>query len=255
MRKIIKALLFSSLVAVPWLAQAADVGTLLAQGERRANEGANAQKQIDQLADQADELLLEYRNTLKVVDGLKVYNDLLQKQIDNQEAEMNALNESFEKISIIERQIVPLMIRMIDSLEEFIELDTPFLPKERSDRVADLRDMMERSDVTAAEKFRRVLEAYQIENEYGRTIEAYKGAIELDGKTREVDFLRFGRVSLMYQTADGKLSGAWNKESRQFEALPPDIYKAQIANGLRIARKEVAPDLLVVPVPAAAGVN
>jgi len=111
--------------------------------------------------------------------------------------------------------------------------------------------MMERSDVTAAEKFRRVLEAFSIEMDYGRTIEAYKGSLEVDGRTQEVDFLRIGRVSLTYQSVGGNRTGGWNSETRQWEELPPETYKAQVAQGLRIARKQVAPDLIVIPVNAA----
>src|SRR5690606_27540324 len=124
------------------------------------------QTRIDQVADQTDNLLASYKTELKVVDGLKVYNGLLQRQIDNQEAEKTALAESIDSVALIERQIVPMMTSMIDSLEDFITLDTPFLLKERQDRIARLRDMMVRSDVTAAEKFRQVVEAYQIENDY-----------------------------------------------------------------------------------------
>ena len=115
--------------------------------------------------------------------------------------------------------------------------------------------MMERSDVTAAEKFRRVLEAYSIENDYGRTIEAYKGSIEMDGRTQEVDFLRIGRVSLTYQSVGGNFTGAWDNATRTFVELPPETYKTQVAAGLRIARKQVAPDLLVIPVPTATEVG
>jgi hypothetical protein len=110
---------------------------------------------------------------------------------------------------------------------------------------------MERSDVTAAEKLRQILEAYSIENDYGRTIEAYKGSVDVDGRTQEVDFLRIGRVSLTYQTVGGGHTGAWDNDSRSWEELPPETYKAQVADGLKIARKQVAPDMLVVPVSAA----
>ena len=111
--------------------------------------------------------------------------------------------------------------------------------------------MMERSDVTAAEKFRRVIEAYQIENDYGRTIEAYRGTLDVDTGKREVNFLRVGRVALLYQTDGGDLTGAWNQETRQWETLAPERYKQDVAKGLRVARKQVAPDLLVLPVAAA----
>ena len=166
---------------------------------------------------------------------------------------MQALSDSIGNIALIERQIVPLMIRMLDALEEFVALDTPFLEKERTDRVGRLREMMERSDVTAAEKLRLVLEGYQIENDYGRTIEAYKGSTDVDGRELEVDFLRIGRVALLYQTVGGATTGVWDQTAREFIQLPPETYKAQVADGLRVARKQVAPDMLIVPVSAPTG--
>jgi hypothetical protein len=163
---------------------------------------------------------------------------------------MQALSDSIANVALIERQIIPLMIRMVDALDAFILLDTPFLMKERTERAARLREMMERSDVAAAEKFRRVIEGYQIENDYGRTIEAYKGTTEINGNQLEVDFLRIGRVALLYQTVGAGHTGAWDATSKAFIELPPAVYKKQVSDGLRIARKQVAPDLLVVPVAA-----
>ena len=229
----------------------ATVEQVMSEGEKRADAGAAEQRRVEQIADQTADLLNDYNTVAKVVDGLVTYNALLQRQIDNQNQEMAALNESIRNVSLIERQILPMMTRMLDSLEVFIELDTPFLIKERQERLERLRGMMERSDVSAAEKFRRVIEAYQIENDYGRTIEAYKDTVEIDGVAQEADFLRIGRVSLAYQTVGGGTTGAWDKEAGQFVKLDDSEFKNQVAHGLKVARKQVAPDLLVVPVPAA----
>ena len=109
---------------------------------------------------------------------------------------------------------------------------------------------MERSDVSSAEKFRRVIEAYQIENDYGRTIEAYRGSVPIDGNPQEVDFLRIGRVSLAYQSVGGAHTGAWDKEVGDWVELDASEFKNQVSDGLRVARKQVAPDLLVIPVAA-----
>ena len=221
------------------------------EGEKRADAGAAEQQRVEQVANQTDKLLGDYKTVTKVVDGLVVYNSLLQRQIDHQEQEKTELATSMTNVALIERQIIPMMTRMIDSLELFIELDTPFLMDERRSRLERLRGMMERSDVTAAEKFRRVIEAYQIENDYGRTIEAYRGSVVIDGNQQEVDFLRIGRISLTYQSIGGKNTGAWDTAAGAYVGLPPEKYKKQIAHGIRVARKQVAPDLLVIPVAAA----
>jgi hypothetical protein len=248
-----KLLLLSAILAAVFpvaLFAQAKIDQITDAGEKRADAGAAEQRRVEQIADQTNDLLNQYNTVSKVVDGLVTYNTLLQRQVDNQEEEKIALRESIDNVALIERQIIPLMTRMLDSLEQFIELDTPFLLTERRDRLERLRGMMERSDVSSAEKFRRVIEAYQIENDYGRTIEAYKGSVPINGNPQEVDFLRIGRVSLAYQSVGGQYTGAWDVGAGDWVELDAAKFKSQIATGLRVARKQVAPDLLVIPVAA-----
>jgi hypothetical protein len=146
--------------------------------------------------------------------------------------------------------MTPLIIRMIDGLQKFVELDVPFHMEEREQRIAFLRANLDRSDVSVAEKFRQVLEAYKIENEYGRKIDAYKGSVEIDGKERDVNFLRVGRVAFLYQTTDTELSGAWDQRSRSWVSLDRGEYRNAIMKGLRIARKEASIDLMNMPIAA-----
>ncbi len=234
---------------------AATVDEVAKEGEKRANAGAAAQATIDKLSSDTQDIVSKYKTEIKVVEGLKLYNGLQQKQVDNQNSYLNDISESIGKVAVIERQIVPLMVSMIDSLEKFIALDVPFLLEERNNRVVGLRETLERPDVSVAEKFRKVLEAYEIEIEYGRTIEAKNAKLEVGESVREVQYLRIGRVSYLYQTADGEETGMWNNESKAWDVIPSDVYKSQVAKGLRLARKEAAPDLLIVPVSAAQGVN
>ncbi|QPG05219.1 DUF3450 domain-containing protein [Salinimonas marina] len=241
-------LLASAIVAFPAMAQDDDVLKPVVDEAAKINESAaQSQEKINQITDQIDNKLQQFKTLNKEVDGLQVYNDQLRKQIENQQQEMQDLNESIDEVSVIERQITPLMIRMIDGLEQFIELDVPFLPEERAKRVAGLKELMGRSDVAASEKFRRVMEAYQVEMEYGRTMEAYNGMHTINGQERDVEFLRLGRTALIYQTRDGSSQGAWNKKTGQWERLSGS-YRTQITKGLRMAKKQLAPDMLMLPV-------
>ena len=158
-----------------------------------------------------------------------------------------SIRQQIDDVTNVDRTIMPLMFRMIDALEQFVKLDVPFLADERRARVANLRALMDRSDANPAEKYRKILEAYEIENEYGRTIEAYEGEMEINGETRTVSFLRVGRVALVYQTLDGEESGAWDQSKGQFVDLDGD-FDSELRSALRIAKQQAAPDLLVVPV-------
>lgn len=245
-------LLSASALSLPTLVNAAPADdeplSQVVDAGKKINQSANkSQRRVDNISEQIQTKLQQFKTVNKEVDGLRVYNKQMNTQIDNQLKELTQLAVSMEQVSIIERQISPLMARMIDTLEAFVGLDVQFLPTERSERIAGLNKMMERADVSVSEKFRRVLEAYQVEVEYGRTIEAYNGLLTIDGSERDVDFLRIGRVSLVYQTRDGQKLGLWNNETKSWDDLPAE-YRSNINKGLRIARKQLAPDLIIVPV-------
>lgn len=211
------------------------------------SDGQASQARINKLDDETDELTRTYRAALKQLASLREYNAQMEKLIKRQKAEMVSIRQQIEDVTNVDRTIVPLMFRMIDALEQFVELDVPFLINERRARVQNLRDLMDRSDANPAEKYRKILEAYEIENEYGRTIEAYEGQMEITGEERTVAFLRIGRVALIYQTLDADESGAWSQKDKGFTDLDGD-FDTELRSALRIAKQQAAPDLLVVPV-------
>ena len=239
-----------ALVGAAAAVQATTLDQILAVGEARNDAARKSQAKIDRLADETRDLLTDYKTVMKQIDGLKVYNERLQRQIDNQMKRIDEIDDSIGQVTVIQRQMTPLVIRMIDGLEKFVELDVPFHMEERQRRIAFLRANLDRSDVSVAEKFRQVLEAYKIENEYGRKIDAYKGSVDIDGVERDVNFLRVGRIALLYQTTDTEISGAWDQASRSWVPLERGEYRNAIMKGLRIARKEASIDLLNLPIAA-----
>jgi septal ring factor EnvC (AmiA/AmiB activator) len=204
----------------------------------------NSQQKIDKLDDESAQMLAEYRSLLRQTESLQAYNDQLDKLVGSQKSELKSIIQQLENIETTQREIVPLMLNMINVLEQFIALDIPFLPEERQQRVEQLHVLMERADVSLAEKYRRVLEAYQVETEYGRTIEAYQGEMEHDGEVRTVDFLRIGRLSLYYLTLDGQEAGYWHQGWQPLDSS----YRKEIEKGLKVAKKQLPPDMLVLPV-------
>lgn len=248
-RSWIVAVSAAAAVTLPLAAFSQSLNQVLETQHGRTRLAQESQERIDGVVKQTRSLEDQYKAALKEIDGLKVYNTLLSLQVDNQKLKMIDLRESIDQVEVINRQIVPIMTQMIEGIEQFVALDIPYLLDERQERVAKLKDLMERDDVTVAEKFRKVTEAYQIENDYGSTIEAYKDTVNIDGSTREVDFLRVGRIGLIYQSQDGKVSGAWDQSARQWQVLGNES-KNQIKFALQIAMKQKAPDLVLLPVPA-----
>lgn len=236
------------LVLAPGAAVSEDLDKALQKGELRTQQGAQAQKRVDAVYEETRQRVEEYKALLKQIEGIQVYNQQLQAQVNRQEDELRQIDQSLESVTQVDREISPLMTKMVDVLDQFLVLDLPFLAEERRGRVANLQDMMTRADVTVAEQFRFVLSAYNTEMKYGTTIEAYRG--NLDGENREVDILRIGRLGLYYQTLDGKESGHWRPEKKAWEALPTS-YNGQIQRGIRMAREQAAPDLIRLPVQTA----
>jgi hypothetical protein len=243
-----RAIALAGVLTAALHAHAVTPESVVNEAARNTAAGAEVQEEIDTVSDDIDTLAAEYRAAIQTTRALKVYNAQLESLLVSQRQEIESLTKQVDEVTVVGRRVLPLMVRMIGGLETFVALDVPFLPGERQGRIADLRAMMDRADVTIAEKYRRILEAYQIENEYGRTIEAYRGKLDDGDASRTVDFLRVGRNVLLYQTLDGRESGAWDAKAGAWTEVAG--YRIPIQQGIRMARKQVAPDLIRVPMPA-----
>ncbi|MDN3637795.1 DUF3450 domain-containing protein [Simiduia curdlanivorans] len=226
------------------------LNAILQTGQAKTTAAMQSQKRIDKIADDTNSLLQEFKTVNKQIEGLKVYNAQQEKQIANQLVVLTDLEESIDQVTVMERQIQPLILRMLDGLEQFVELDVPFHLTERRDRIEQLRANQERADISVAEKFRQVLEAYKIESEYGRKIDTYKDTLNIGGQDREVNILRVGRVALMYQTTDTRLSGAWDARQKAYVELDSGEYRTSILQGIKIAKKQATNDIMGLPILA-----
>ena len=189
-----------------------------------------------------------YAKTLADAEVTARYNTQIEQQVRSQQTEITSLEQQIAGLDATATAVEPMLQKMFTQLEEFVRGDVPFFAAERSARIEKLRDIVARVDAPAGERYRRLLEAYQIEMEYGRTMSAYKEKLP-DG--RDAEFVRLGRVSLFYRTDDGGETGYWDNQQKMW--VQDRSSARAIEQALAIAREQKAPDLIVVPVPAAQG--
>lgn len=240
------------LIGVCALGAVASAADPVAQAVDAAVAGTRAdkasQERVNQTDDQTRALLERYRNALWQSQQLTVYAQQLDQLASAQDSEKQSLERQIAEIDRTERELLPLMLRMVDTLEKFVAADLPFLKDERKERVANLKRLMGDPEAGVAEKYRRILEAYQIEADYGRSFGAERG--EVAGRT--VDVLRVGRTALYALAMDGSEAQLWNAEKGEWQPLDRR-YVGNVRQGLKIARETTAADLLVLPVAAAKG--
>ena len=211
-------------------------------------EAIDSQKKINQIDDQTKKMRQEYRSVLNKTENIRIYNEQLAGYIESQKQEILETRKKIEEVKDTRKEIVPLMLRMLDSLENFINLDVPFLIEERRARVQDLRSVLNRSDVSVSEKYRQLISVFKLEQEYGRTLQTYRGVREIEGKEFTVNYLRLGRLIFVYQSLDGRHMFYWDKQTGQWKKLLK-FYKKDAGRAIRMALKQIPPDLVIMPVP------
>lgn len=210
------------------------------------NQSAQSQQRVDNLADQTEDLLNDYRQVVSETESLKIYNAQLRRLVENQRAELASIDEQLSELEATDRAVTPLMINMTDTLAEIVERDIPFRLQQRRNSAQDLIALLDDPNVTVSEKFRQIMAMYQAEINYGRTTFAEQGKLPTG---EAVNFLRVGRTLLLYQSLDGETTGWWNPNTREFETLGSE-YRIPVKDGIAIAQSRRAPDLVKLPVPA-----
>jgi len=224
------------------------LNSTIAEQSASQKNSLKSQQRINQLSQQSTDMTHEYQQISEQLNTLQIYNQQLEKLLQSQQTQIARRIEQLNSIEQTEQSIVPLMLQMINSLEQFIQLDMPFLLDERQQRVAELKRLMDQANVSSAEKYRQILQAFLAEMDFGRTVEAWQGN-HPDDQNLVVNFFRMGRVALIYQSLDKQSAFYWSKEEDEFKPLPPE-YLASLERGFRVARKQAAPEFIKVPVSA-----
>jgi predicted RNase H-like nuclease (RuvC/YqgF family) len=245
------AFAMSAMAETAVVERTAEVSEILNAGAEKVQAAKKSQVTVDRIADQTDGLLQEFKQVNKQIESLRVYNSQLERQIVSQKRMMVELEESIENATVIERGISPLMANMLDALEDFVGLDMPFKLERRQQAIAELYVNLDSAKFSAAEKFRQILEVYDIESDYSLSMESYTDQIDLkgDGSLVEVQILRIGRVALTYQSKDKSKVGVWDKNSKSWQPLGSE-YRRAVDQAIRIAVKLAPQDVIEVPITA-----
>lgn len=248
MTRIVLFLVATALASSAAWAQRDRVGEAINTAEETTRQASRSQSRVDNLDAETKRALERYRRALWETQQLKVYQQQLAELQKLQEREKAELERALADVPLKEEDLMPLMLRMVNTLERFIEADLPYALDERRGRIESLKQKLGDADASLTDQFRGVIEAYQAEVSYGRGLNSRRTQIDLDGKQQVVDTLRVGRVALFYLTLDGENAAMWNPQINRWEELPA-TERPTIRQGIRIARQTVAPELLTLPMP------
>ena len=214
--------------------------------EQTQQMGKASQGKVDYLVSETDALLNEYQSLLKKTEYQKSYNEELRILQTEQVQELARIDQQIKDIVITKQQLLPLLREMVSTLEQFIKLDLPFQREQRLTAVDKLSQLLSASSTSISDKYRRVMEMYQAENDYNYDLAVYRDNVTINDENLSVQVLRIGRSNLYLQTMDAKVSAMWNQEDKSWQLLD-DKYKLNIRKAMRIASKKAAPELLELP--------
>lgn len=234
------------------LSSSAAFANELAQSEKRAvanhEAGKSSQTRVDSIDNKKRQAVAEYLDTERMADVTEAYNHQVRLLVASQERELADLEAQLQSIEETDQAVLPMLNRMVETLQKFVDADLPFLPEERAQRLGKLDKLLLRADVSVAEKYRQILEAYMVEVQYGRTFEAYPGKLQNADESRQVNFLRLGRTALYYQTLGGQESALWQPTEQKWQLLTEE-QNITLRKAIQIAQQQQVPSLINLPLP------
>ena len=207
---------------------------------------AASQQRVERLDDEADTMIREFRAVLQQTDNIKLFVAQQDIFLKSQQSEIDSLRRQLGTVEQIKQGMSPMMLRMAAAIEDSINSDLPFNLDERRARVQRVQAVLSDPSVSPAEQYRQVLNAFKIEVSYGQGIDSYEGA----HPTRPgniVNFLRFGRTSLVFMTKDESEIARYNTASKEWETLS-GADSLQMRQAIRIAKGEAAPGIVYAPI-------
>lgn len=223
-----------------------ELDNIIDSKQRTQIQAQRTQNSIVALDEKTSDAVAEYRALLRENTVLTAYTNQLEKQTAQQQQLLASLEKSMANVRETRMELTPLMQQMVQVLTLFVEQDTPFLWQERQLRLTELKRLLANPNISIADKYRRILEAYQIETEYGDTIETWQAQLPLSELDKTVQLIRVGRVALYYLTPDQQTAGYWDNNTRSWLTLP-ETWLAKVKQAYEVADNKTVPVLLALP--------
>jgi hypothetical protein len=204
------------------------------------------QRQQDEWAEEKAALLVRYRAAQAGVQYLTESNAIRRQRAEALEQRIAELRRRLQESVRLSESIQDTLNAIFARLESLVDQDLPFLPQERSFRLETLREELTRPEISAAEKLRRLLEALQVEANYGGTVETYHDRVHVEGDALFVELLRVGRLSLFWRSPDGKRVGEYDRVAGLYTDLPGQ-YKRNITRAMEMASRRRPVELVALP--------
>ena len=244
---IAKRLMLASVVGLMTAAPAsAQLESALNTAKASTSASAASQQRVERLDDEADTAVREFRAVLQQKDNIALFVAQQDIFLQSQKSEIASLRRQLGTVEQIKQGMSPMMLKMAAEIEDAIKDDMPFNLAERLARVERMKQTLADPDVSPAEQYRQVLNAFKIEVSYGQGIDSYEG-MHPNKPGNVVNFLRFGRVSLVYMTKDESEVGRYNIDTKQWEDVSGADALA-LRKAIRISKGEAAPDVVFAPV-------
>ncbi|MCC5995662.1 MAG: DUF3450 domain-containing protein [Oceanicaulis sp.] len=224
----------------------AQLDDALRTARQSTQEGARAQEQITQLADAADNAERQYLATREEIESQRIFLEQQRVFLMSQENELTALRSQLERVGSIEVDLAPMLLDMYVALEEFINEDMPFQMDVRRERLERIQTALGDANISAAERYRLLLNAYEIEMGYGRSLRAFTEETEVDGAPQAAEVLQIGRVALI-RDIGGNLE-IMTQDNREWRPVPGSL-AVDVQRAFRIAREVTTPEVFVAPLP------
>lgn len=242
-----KALLFITITHA-MAVSASDLSSAQAIQNKTTSASAQSQARINTSADSTLSLRADIEQLEEEVKNLDVYRKHLAALVEDQHSELRNIDQQISDIEQTRQGVVPLMYKMIDGLKQTVKNDKPIRLEQRNQRIEKLETMMTIANVSDAEKYRRILEAYQIELDYGIKLGVYQGKISLNNEnTIEANILYLGRISLIARNFNQDKYWAWDQKEKSWTLLDSS-FSSDLNKAYAVANKEVAPSLIILPV-------
>lgn len=245
--KAIRACLIAGAAAIVTAGGAyAQLDEALRVARQSTQEGAQAQEQITQLATAADNAEGQYLAAQEQIESQRIFLEQQRVFLLSQQNELSALRTQLERVGSIEVDLAPMLLDMYVALEEFINEDLPFQMDVRQERLSNIQTALGDANISAAERYRLLLNAYEIEMGYGRSLRAYSEEIEVDGVPQAADVLQIGRVALIREI--GGSFDILTQDNREWRPVPGSM-AVDVERAFRIAREVTTPEVFTAPLP------